>query len=179
MPDRATLALSSLTAAPRCSEVREDFVRTAIAVFAMARGWGRLARMILGTADQGKRRFDKHAQAYLPTLVQLLYHWEPQHRSDWQCGREPEDHENRMLKEIFASGCLRDPGFVRLAEICGDVLSWETQPWLADRPGEHDARFDQEFEMYVAPMWPVLCDEVEFELDELHGAKQLEELFAS
>lgn len=59
---------------------------------------------------------------------------------------ENEDgHYNRALK--VASAVLHDEEFVRLAEIASDVLDWDLD-WET-----------------VARAWPVLCDELEYELE--------------
>jgi hypothetical protein len=59
--------------------------------------------------------------------------------------------ERRWIKLVAST--LDDATFVRLAEIAGDVLSWEWEP--SQRAIEFDA--------YVRPAWPVLCDELEYE----------------
>lgn len=124
LPDSVLLQFSSLPVAPGCPELRADFVRLALGVFA------------------GKRRYERFEavvrSAGIETLKGVLL-------AVTDAVENEDGHYNRAFK--VAAPALGDEGFRRLAELCSDVLDWDTA-WDAE---------------YIARAWPVLCDELEYE----------------
>ena len=126
LPDHVLLGFSSLPVAPGCPELRADFVRLALGVFA------------------GKRRYERFEavvrSAPLETLKGILL-------AVTDSDVENEDgFYNRAFK--VAALAMHDKEFVRLVELASDVLDWDCDWETIERA------------------WPILCDELEYELEE-------------
>lgn len=137
-PDPVTRNLSLLPVAPLSPELRADFARTCLAFFAGRRGYDRLACVALSAPLEYGR-----GGTYLKGLLLVLTcfeHWE-----------SFEGYE-KLAKIVFSCGAHKDPTFLRLAELCSDILDWGAS--------------SREFEEFVQVAWPTLCEEWEYEHSE-------------
>ena len=138
-PDPVILGFSSLDVAPGDVGLRDDFVRAAMSLFARRRGFDRLSRLFLSSS------YDE-----LRALLSVLTHLESLDVDD--------GHYSRAMREVYRSTAWRSAAFGRLASLCADVISWESRD---------SEVFDVELATYVTIAWPVLCDEVEYEQENL------------
>jgi hypothetical protein len=141
-PDLVLLGFSSLETAPRDVQVRDDFVRVAMSEFARRRHYDRLSRVFLHSSYDDLRG-----------LLLILHNWEFMEDDDFVMR-----DRGGLAREVFRCRAHENMAFVRLAELCADCLSWET---------ESGQTFEDELRAYVAPAWPILCDEVEFEQENI------------
>lgn len=141
LPDPILLGLTAWNRPPLDADIRADFVRLALSKFAGRRRYDRLGLVVFSAGIDA-----------LKAILLVMTAWD---------SMEADGYE-RAAKT--AAPAMNDPEFIRLAELCADVLQWETDDPKA------------EFETYAVRAWPVLCDEIEYEEERVDREDDWEDL---